>query len=836
MARKRYLIIGDGASGITAAEALRRLDPGARIGLLTDEPNPGYYRAALTNYLLGELREDQLWCVAPDFYESLKIHRVFARVTAVDAARREIWDSAGSGPIPYDALLVASGARPRIPSFEGAHLPGVMTLRTIQDVREIVERLRSSGVASAAVLGGGPLGLEWAHGLHEHGVKVTIVERSPRFMPRVLDEAASHLLVTRLNRAGIDVVLGENVAQAFPGQKGGVGAITTNTGRALRCDLLGVATGVQPNTEFLKSSGVALTADGGIAVNSRLETSVAGIWAAGDCASVDGEVRQLWEPARLQGRAAALSMAGQKGEYRQAAFYFATRLFDLDFASVGSIADAPGNDVIVDMPRGTGAIAYRKLVLRDGRLVGCLLLGERQAKVRALGRAFKRLIDTQADVRSIRDKLLRPGFFIDGFLRANQLLEPPKLAAATSILPAAKVRGTQVLDLRSGIHLKTEVLALKAAADGTALLPSSLTGTDAATRAIAELVAADRTLAIGAPSARGTRLLSIGLHAEAAPPAAPVARPIRAELELGGQRYPLSLPLVRIGQGAECEVRLSDPTAASLHAEIVQSAGVLYARDMGSRTGTWVNGVALSSAYKLYDGDRIRIGDSELVLRAPELGPRPRSTAAVSPRVPRLEFRSGAAFGLSFALSEEPRIIGRGPEASIRIDELGVSLRHASIRGVQGAHYVCDLGSEAGTFVGPNRIVPGQEVALAENTPVRFGPVDAVYTSAPRALTTMLLRPSAKLQVDAGPERGQSIALGARALVGSQPSCDLRISGLAPVQLEIVSDLRGFWARDVGGGAVFRAGAPLGAEFAPLSHGDLLLASGGVMFRFEESE
>src|SRR5262245_48557740 len=118
MRRKRFLIIGDGAAGMTAAETLRRLDPTALVAIYTDDPNPGYYRAALTNYLLGELREDQLWAVPPDFYEARRIRRVFARVTAIDSARSELWDSTGAGAIPYDHLLIAAGAHTRAPSFE----------------------------------------------------------------------------------------------------------------------------------------------------------------------------------------------------------------------------------------------------------------------------------------------------------------------------------------------------------------------------------------------------------------------------------------------------------------------------------------------------------------------------------------------------------------------------------------------------------------------------------------------------------------------------------------------------------------------------------------------
>ncbi len=166
MARKRYLIVGDGAAGLTAAAEIRRRDADAAIGVFCDDPNPGYFRAALTNFLLGELREDQLWAVAPDFYVSRQIERVFTRVLRVDPQKREVWCSGNPAPLGYDALLVATGARARPPGFPGSHLPGVLTLRTIQDARRVVDTLRGN-VRRAVVLGGGALGLEWTHALLE---------------------------------------------------------------------------------------------------------------------------------------------------------------------------------------------------------------------------------------------------------------------------------------------------------------------------------------------------------------------------------------------------------------------------------------------------------------------------------------------------------------------------------------------------------------------------------------------------------------------------------------------------------------------------------------------
>src|SRR5450432_247768 len=446
MARKRYLIIGDGAAGLTAAASLREADREAVIGVFSDEPVPGYYRAALTNYLLGELRDDQLFAVAPDFYERLGIHRIYTRVVGVDATRSQVWCSTSSEPTGYDQLLVASGARARSPTFEGAHLPGVLTLRTIADARQVYDAVRLRGLKTAVVLGGGALGLEWAHALLEHGVKVTLIERAPRFMPGALDEVASDLLAARLRKAGIDVLLNDEVRTVHPGPRG-VSGITLASGRSVPCELVAAALGVVPNSEFLANTGLTLAPNGAVAVDSRLRSSVPNVWAAGDVANVAGEWLALWEPARLQARAAAQNMRGANVEHRPGAHYFATRLFDLDFARIGKIERHEGSQEIIDLPRGTGQIAYRKLVFSGGVLCGALMIGERALRVRAIGRNMKRLVDAAVDVSEVQHRLLDAGFDVEAWLERKRLVERPPAAAKTTFLPAAKLKRTQVLSL-----------------------------------------------------------------------------------------------------------------------------------------------------------------------------------------------------------------------------------------------------------------------------------------------------------------------------------------------------------------------------------------------------
>jgi len=860
MARKRYVIVGDGAAGLTAAAEIRRRDPSAAIGIFCDDPNPGYFRAALTNFLLGELREDQLWAVAPDFYEVSRIERVFTRVLRIDPAKRELWCSGNPAPLRYDALLVASGARARAPEFPGGHLPGVLTLRTVQDARRIVDTLRGN-VRRAVVLGGGALGLEWTHALLERGVHVTLVERAPRFMPRALDAVASDLLTARLRKAGVDVVLGEEVARAEQGPTGAVAGILTNSGRRIACDLVAVALGIVPNGELLDDSGVERAPNGAVRVDSTLASSAPGVWAAGDVASVEGQQLGLWEPARHQGRVAGANMCGAQEQYRPGVHYFATRLFDLDFARMGEIDDGPGRSALVDFPRGTGHIAYRKLTIEGGKVRGALMIGEKTAKVRSIGKGLKRLIDSGTDVSQVSARLLDPSFDVAGFLETRRLVAKPEPKPATGSAPAvnaAKLRGTQIVSMsvamaglkqRAGTALLDsgvlQAIVAKApgtsahpsagAAGSTSQLPIRTSAMPARTSVLPSRTSmiAQHTAALVAAEPRRTKMLSIGLHAEAPPPVQPSEQPIEARFEVQGQALPIIGRLCSIGTAPDCAIRLGDPAVAFIHAQVSQHGGALYLRDAGSQTGTWVNGVPLATAHPLRDGDRVVVGRTELVFRSSVLA---KGTAVLDAVIalPRLELRSGPSMGLSFVLAAEPCTIGSGAGAELQIFEPSVAAAHARVRVYQGVHYLCDLGSPSGTFARGTRLPPGQELPLVDGELFQVGAVSVAYTRAPTRDRVAAFRPMARLSVTSGAGAGQSASFAERARVGSAADVDLRVAGATPYELELIVHQGAYFARDLSGGRTFKSGSPLGPDWATLKGGELLLISTGSLLRFEE--
>jgi NADPH-dependent 2,4-dienoyl-CoA reductase/sulfur reductase-like enzyme/pSer/pThr/pTyr-binding forkhead associated (FHA) protein len=844
MARKRYLIIGDGAAGLTAAASLRTADAEAVIGVFSDEPVPGYYRAALTNYLLGELREDQLFAVPPDFYQRYAIKRIYTRVTGVDVARSAVWCSTSPDPAGYDQLLVASGARARAPAFEGAHLPGVLTLRTIADARQVYDAVRLRGVKTAVVLGGGALGLEWAHALLEHEVKVTLIERAPRFLPSALDEVASDLLAARLRKAGVDVLFNDEVRAVHAGPRG-VAGVSLASGRGVACELVATALGVVPNSEFLANTGIGLAQNGAVAVNSRLQSSVPNIWAAGDVANVAGQWLALWEPARLQARVAAQNMRGGNAEHKPGVHYFATRLFDLDFARLGQIERREGREELIDFPRGTGQIAYRKLVIEGGKLVGALMIGERALRVRAIGRNMKRLIDAAVDVSEIKHRLLEPSFDVEAWLERKRLVERPAAPRKTTVFAEAKLKRTQALSLNSAAATGAmSEFSLHTGAQsqmgGTLALPSQAMPTKQSERTTALPSGAFNAGGAGHTTAlpsgpRKTRVLSIGLHAEAAPEARGSLAPIDARLEFQGRSVVINLPVTNLGQSPECQIPLNDPSLSAFHAQLVRYDTGLYLRDLGSSSGTWVNGQCLFGPHALRDGDQIRIGQLELLFRSSAL---PRISVAEMPQKslggPRLEVRSGGALGLSFALGPQPVLVGSSPECSIRFTDPSISPRHAELRPQGASHALLDLGSYGGTYVRGARLAPQQAVALNEGDWLRFGAVDVLYTSAARADALASLRPSARVVVTSGSDSGKSANVGDRLLVGSDPGSGLLLTSVTGPQLELATHNGRFWVRDLSGGRAFRAGSAISKEFSEIQNGDLILIGGSLMLRFEE--
>lgn len=366
-ATQRYVIVGNGVAGTTGAEEIRKHDPAGRILLLSDEDLPYYARIRLIDYLAGEVEEADLVLKSPAWYNEHRIElRTGVRVVDADAQQQRLTTATGE-EIFYDRLLLATGSHSFVPPIIGVERPGVFTLRTIADARQI--RACCAAGQEAVVVGGGLLGLEAGNSLRRRGLKVTVVEYFPRLLPRQLDPRGAARLQQRMEAMGFAFQLGLSVHAIEGGA--GVERVVLDNCEVLPADLVLVASGVRPNLEIARQLGI--DCNRGVLVDERLRSSRPEIYAAGDVAEYGGIVSGIWPAALQQGRIAGGNMAGGTKEYEGTVAVNRLKVAGIELAAVGEI-DAEGRYRAEVTETET---EYRKMVYGgEGRLIGAVLLGD----------------------------------------------------------------------------------------------------------------------------------------------------------------------------------------------------------------------------------------------------------------------------------------------------------------------------------------------------------------------------------------------------------------------------------------------------------------------------
>ncbi len=395
----RAVVIGTGPAGITAAAALRRLDPAGSVTALSTEPFPPYSPAALADHFLTG-REQTLYWKGTDVSARLGIEeRREAVVGGVDVDAREVVLDDGTR-LPYEGLVIASGSRLYAP-LDGADIPGVLDFKSLRTARELVARVRSGQARTALVVGNGFIGIELALLLADLGVEVTIIGRRRWVMPRVLDPVTSAIAEAELTRRGVTLRLGVQ-ADAFVGTPTADG-VRLADGTTLHADLVVAATGVKPHTEFLAGSPVE--ADWGVRVDDELRTTVPGIVAAGDVAEaadrLTGEryVHAIFPNAVAQGPLAAANLLGARRRYPGAEAMNSLKHLGVPIVAIGS-TDNPD-----DILRWQAPGVLRTVYLRGGTIVGAQLAGD----IRAAG-VYRSLMLRRTDVSGYGQHLVDPGF------------------------------------------------------------------------------------------------------------------------------------------------------------------------------------------------------------------------------------------------------------------------------------------------------------------------------------------------------------------------------------------------------------------------------------------
>jgi NAD(P)H-nitrite reductase large subunit len=388
----RHVIIGSGPAGVVAAETLRKADPAAEITVLCGEGEPPYARMAIPYLLKGDIDEAGTY-IRKDagHYGKLRIDLVRARAKAVDTSARTV--EVGNGrPVPYDRLLIATGSRPSREKIPGIDLPGVRTCWTLQDARTLLAGIRPG--TRVVQMGAGFVGCIIMEGLLARGADLTILVRSGYVVRRMMNPAASGLIRSWCESKGVKILTRTQPRGLVA--NGEALKVDLGEGRTLDADIYLSVVGVDPNLEFLEGSGIGI-GDHGIVVDANLQSSVPGVYAAGDVAEstdiISGrrQLNAIQPNAGEQGRIAALNMVGRPTRFKGSFVFNVLTTLGLAASSFGEWQGVPGGESteVLDDAR----YRYINLQFQGDRLVGanCVGFSEHVGALRGLIEGRRRL-------------------------------------------------------------------------------------------------------------------------------------------------------------------------------------------------------------------------------------------------------------------------------------------------------------------------------------------------------------------------------------------------------------------------------------------------------------
>lgn len=369
--KQRLVVVGNGMAGIRTVEEVLKLAPERfDITVFGAEPHGNYNRILLSPVLAGEKKFDDIVTHPREWYAQNRITlHAGDPVVSIDRKRRVVTSRDGL-EVPYDRLLLATGSKPFVIPVPGHQLPGVIAFRDINDVELMLTAARDH--KKAVVIGGGLLGLESANGLMRQGMDVTVVHVMDSLMERQLDKPAANLLKGALEKRGLRFLLEANTAGIVGEDR--VRAVRFKDGSEIEADLVVMAVGIRPNFELAKAAG--LHCERAIVVDDTLQSlSDPRIYAVGECVQHRKAVYGLVAPLYEQARVCATHLAGL-GHQRYAGSVTSTKLkvTGIDLFSAGDFIGGPETEDLVfrDPKRGV----YKRLVLKDSRVVGAVLYGE----------------------------------------------------------------------------------------------------------------------------------------------------------------------------------------------------------------------------------------------------------------------------------------------------------------------------------------------------------------------------------------------------------------------------------------------------------------------------
>lgn len=360
------LIIGSGIAGVSAAASCREHDKDISITILTRDSEALYTRIRLPEYLAGTLSREKLFIHNENWYREKNITlELNCSVDKVNTDTRTV--HAGNRVYNYEKLLIATGANPFVPPIPGSDLKGVHTVRTIEDVETIKKSTGSD--KKIVAIGGGLLGLEMMAPLVKNGADVTVVEMFDRLLPRQLDSDGGAVLKGMLSDLGFKFRLGAKIL-GITGDNSASG-VSLEGGETLPADVVIISAGVRSETTIGREAG--LKVDKGIVVDNHLQSSVPGVYAAGDCAEHNGIPYGLWTAAEEQAKIAGSNMAGVDAEYHGTVPGNTLKVSGISLLSAGEIDNDGKHPFKVEREKDM----YRKIVFdQHSNVIGAVLVGD----------------------------------------------------------------------------------------------------------------------------------------------------------------------------------------------------------------------------------------------------------------------------------------------------------------------------------------------------------------------------------------------------------------------------------------------------------------------------
>jgi NAD(P)H-nitrite reductase large subunit len=431
----RYLIVGNSAGGIGAAEAIRERDKSGSVTIVSDEPYPSYSRPLIAKYLARERTLEGMLFRPLQFYAQNNITPLLGKRVRSLGLEEHIAELESGERIAWEKLLIATGGMPIIPKVRGIEKKGVFNFFTLDDAKAIDEFLDND--SKTIVIGGGLIGVSAAEALIERGVGVTVVEMKERILNTILDDEASSRVEAALRKAGVRVITGHTVGEVMGNEQ--VTGVILDNGEKIPCGLVIVAIGVLPRIKLVHGSGIKVNR--GILVNRNMATSHSDVYACGDAAEAydfiygANRLTAIWPNAYIGGRTAGQNMAGVKAEYPGGTAINSLNYFGLDIAAAGIVVPSDSNGYEL-MSKQNGDV-YQKLVLKDNLIVGMIYVSD----VEKSGIIFGLMRD-RVNVGDFKQSLLAEDFGLISLpreLRQKWLGTPP----VQQIFPLASQAGAE---------------------------------------------------------------------------------------------------------------------------------------------------------------------------------------------------------------------------------------------------------------------------------------------------------------------------------------------------------------------------------------------------------